>query len=325
MREDAAFEIAAEGSLDMGRRCFTVLASGEFQPSFEVGLDDAIPQRPLGTAALVARGSERYWQLKSISLPRLSDGRQLTLRKANDVTASRYAEAQRRIMEQQFQEAQKIESLAVLASGIAHEFNNLLSGILGATDLAYKKSDAASPIGKYLKLIKASSQRAATLCRQMLAYAGRGHIVPQPQDLTRLVEEMVDLLHLSVSRTATLELLLPPHLPPIQADKAQIQQVILNLVINASEALGDTPGRIIVAGQFDESSQQVCLTVSDTGPGISAETAARMFEPFYSTKFDGRGLGLAAARGIIKTHGGEIQVLSKPGEGAVLRLCFPSA
>ncbi len=285
-----------------------------------------IPSGTEGDCVVRCRdGSERYWELKSIILPRLSDGLQLTLREANDVTESRRAEARRLTMERQFHEAQKTESLGVLAGGIAHEFNNLLSGILGATELALMKSGTASPISRYLTLVKDSSRRAAALCRQMLAYAGRSQFTPQALDLARLLEEMTDLLRLSVSRTATLELLIPPDLPPIRADKGQLQQVILNLVINASEAIGDTPGHITLAGQFDEAAQQVCLTVSDNGPGVSAETAARMFEPFYTTKFDGRGLGLAAAHGIMAAHGGEIQLLSKPGEGAILGLRFPLA
>ncbi len=241
--------------------------------------------------------------------------------------------------ERQLLRAQKLESLGVLAGGIAHDFNNLLCGVLGSTDLALQTLDPNHPAREDLELAVEAAQRATELCRQMLAYSGRGQFVVEPIDISRLVHDMASLLKASVSKKAVLEQRLSPSLPMVQGDAAQIRQIVINLVMNASEALGDGPGTVTVstgAAEFDQSYLSAAyaatdlaggwytfIEVSDTGAGMDAETTAKAFDPFFSTKFTGRGLGLAATLGIVRGHRGAIRVRSEPGRGSSFSVLFP--
>jgi len=258
-----------------------------------------------------------------------------------DITERKQAEEERRSIEAQMREMQKLESLGVLAGGIAHDFNNLLMAILGRADLALLSLSPVSPAHHHLEEITRASQRAADLCRQMLAYSGKGRFVVGRRDLSEIVHEMGQLLEISVSKKAMVRYALTERLPAVESDATQIRQVIMNLITNASEALGDRGGTITVTTgvmECDETylsesyvddalpaGRYVFLEVSDTGCGMDAETRGRIFDPFFTTKFTGRGLGLAAVLGIVRGHKGAIKVYSEMGRGTTFKVLLPAA
>jgi PAS domain S-box-containing protein len=258
-----------------------------------------------------------------------------------DITGRKQAEEERQTMERKFQETQKLESLGVLAGGISHDFNNLLTGILGNASLARMELPAESALHSYLQQIEVSSQRAAELCKQMLAYSGKGRFVIQSIDVSALVRETVHLLQLSISKKAVLKLQLAEKLPPIMADATQIRQIIMNLVMNASDAIGEKSGLITITTSVCRADKRylidlvgapdlnagtfVTLEVSDNGCGMSEQTQARIFEPFFTTRFTGRGLGLAAVLGIVRGHKGALKVYSEPGRGSTFKLLLPAS
>jgi len=235
-------------------------------------------------------------------------------------------------------QAQKLESLGVLAGGIAHDFNNLLSAVLGNLNLAQIKLPQNAPSVPYLKNMESTILRAADLTRQMLAYSGKGRFVIEPLDLSRQVEEITHLLSVSISKKVALRYDLLAGLPAIAADATQVQQVIMNLVTNASEAIGDREGIITIATGVRELDQRamdflfagqdlvpgrfVTLQVSDTGCGMAPETLARIFDPFFTTKTTGRGLGLSAMLGILRGHQAGIKIYSEPGKGSTFQVYF---
>jgi PAS domain S-box-containing protein len=240
-------------------------------------------------------------------------------------------------LERRLLHAQKLESLGVLAGGLAHDFNNILAGIMGYADLLEMRMDDADPARADVEVIRGSVRRAADLTRQMLAYAGMGNFVVELVDLSRVVHESRKMLAVSVSKKAEVTYKLEENLPAIQADVSQIQQVILNLVINASESLGDSSGSIRIAtraapslpegcnaleGKETPQGPFVCLEVADSGCGMDGATLAKIFEPFFSTKFTGRGLGLAALHGIVRSHKGALRVTSEPGKGTTFEVYF---
>ncbi len=248
---------------------------------------------------------------------------------------------ERKKFERELQETQKLESLGLLAGGIAHDFNNLLTGILGFASLAYSKVPVDDPVRPHLREIVQAGERAAFLTRQMLAYAGKGRFVTEAMDLGELVREISALVRTSISKTVELKLDLASNLPPIEADPAQIQQIVMNLVINGAEAIGDnTTGKVEIrtslreinvreASEFFRAEESgpgtyVQLEVSDTGSGMDEATKARIFDPFFTTKFTGRGLGLAAVQGIVKGHNGAIRVYSTPGHGTSFLILLPA-
>ena len=260
---------------------------------------------------------------------------------STDITRQKQAEEEKQKLEAQIQQAQKLESLGVLAGGIAHDFNNLLMGILGNTGLALLELAPDSPVRHHLLDVERTSQRAAELCKQMLAYSGKGKFVVQPLDISQLVVDMTDLLQISISKKAVLERDFATALPAFEADATQIRQVVMNLITNASEALGDKGGTISLRtdkmecdrayleqtylAEKLEPGTYVFLEVRDTGDGMNDATRERIFDPFFSTKFTGRGLGLAATLGIVRGHQGALEVESKTGEGTVFRVLFPAS
>jgi PAS domain S-box-containing protein len=233
---------------------------------------------------------------------------------------------ERKELEEQLRQSQKLESLGVLAGGLAHDFNNLLTGIMGNASLAMQDLRRHDPAWTAMGEVLQASERAALLVRQMLAYAGKGRFVIEPVNLAAQVTEITPRIRTSISRLTDLELRLDHDLPAVEADRAQIQQLILNLTTNAAEAIGDQPGAITIktCGRDIDGERQVVLEVKDTGCGMDAETQARAFDPFFTTKFTGRGLGLAAVRGIIRTHGGTISVESAPGKGSTFTIVLPA-
>ncbi|MFN8579533.1 MAG: ATP-binding protein [Gemmatimonadaceae bacterium] len=258
---------------------------------------------------------------------------------AEMVKRQRAAE-ERRLLEAQLRETQKLESLGVLAGGIAHDFNNLLVGVLGNAGIALEELPEDSPAREYVKDIESGAWRAADLVRQMLAYAGKGRLVIERVDLSRLVREMLHLLTSSINKKAVLDFQPVEPGPQVEGDATQLRQVAMNLITNASDALGDGSGTITVRigitrhtpddggtylGAALPAGDCAYLSVSDTGSGMDATTLERMFEPFFTTKFTGRGLGLAAVLGIVRTHGGAIQVTSEVGRGTQVRVLLPLA
>jgi PAS domain S-box-containing protein len=258
---------------------------------------------------------------------------------AEDVTEKTFAEEERRRFETRVQQVQKLESLGLLAGGIAHDFNNLLMGVLGNADLAMLSLTPESPGHEYVERIQTAAQRASELASQMLAYSGKGRFVVGALDLSRLAREILHLLETVISQKVQLSIDLAEDLPPIEADASQVRQVVMNLVTNASEAIGPESGVVRVSTSLFEADGEylsqcelgvglvpgpyVCLEVSDTGPGIGGEIRENIFDPFFTTKFTGRGLGLAATLGIVQSHGAALRVDSEPGHGTTFSVLFP--
>ena len=251
------------------------------------------------------------------------------------------AERERAGLERKMVDSQKLESLGVLAGGIAHDFNNLLTSMLGNASLLRHDLPRESPLHPALEQIEKTAVRAADLCKQMLAYSGRGRFLLQRVDLARLVEDTTHLLEISISKKVVLRFNFAPGVPAVEADPTQLRQIVMNLVINASEAIGDRSGIIALStGRMHADRAYLATThlapelppgdyafleVSDNGCGMTPEVLARIFDPFYSTKFTGRGLGLAAVLGIVRGHQGALKVYSEPGKGTSFKLMLPAA
>ena len=257
-----------------------------------------------------------------------------------DITERTRAEEERRAMEKQLLHAQKLESLGVLAGGIAHDFNNILTAIIGNAELALMRIGRGEPATDNLNRIEQAASRAADLARQMLAYSGKGKYIIENIDLSRLLEGMRHMIEVSISSKAQLRLNLTNPLPMVEADATQMRQIVMNLVINASEAIGDGSGEIaittgsrecdrdylknILPGEDLPAGLYVYLEVADSGCGMDTETMAKLFDPFFTTKFTGRGLGMAAVQGIVRGHKGAIEVQSEPGKGSSFKILLPA-
>jgi two-component system, cell cycle sensor histidine kinase and response regulator CckA len=241
----------------------------------------------------------------------------------------------RKLAEQRLREAQKLESVGLLAGGIAHDFNNLLVGVIGNASLAREMAGADSSLAGLLGEILTTGEQLAHLTRQMLAYAGKGRFYLERLNLSELIPEMRGLVEPSIPGKIEVCLELEPGLPPVEADRGQVQQIFMNLVLNAAEAIGSNPGRITVRTgmrQVDAGhstglapGRYICLEVIDTGCGMDDATRAKIFDPFFSTKFLGRGLGLAAVSGIVRGHKGAITVVSAPGHGSCFTILLPAS
>jgi signal transduction histidine kinase/CheY-like chemotaxis protein len=223
---------------------------------------------------------------------------------------------------------QKLESMGLLADGIAHDFNNLLGSILTTSEDVLSELPAGSPAIDGVLAIQSVADRGAGIVRQMMSYAGQENAALERVDVGHVVKEMIQLLKVSISKSATLRVDVPDDLPAVWANAAQIRQVIMNLVINASEALGEKEGVISVAlARVPSASDRdhIRLEVNDTGCGMTEEIRGKMFDPFFTTKFAGRGLGLASVQGIVRSHGGVPDVASAPGQGCRIRILLPCA
>ncbi len=258
-----------------------------------------------------------------------------------DITERKTLEHERETLETQMLQAQKLESLGVLAGGIAHDFNNILTAIIGNADLALMKINKESPVIDNLRRIEQCAARAADLAKQMLAYSGKGKFVVEDININTLIEEMLHMLEVSISKKAVIRLHLTPILPTVEADATQIRQVIMNLVINASEAIGEKSGIIAIKTGcldcdrsylkdvwLDENITEglyLYLEIADTGCGMDSHTVSKMFDPFFTTKFTGRGLGMAAVLGIVRGHKGAIKVYSEPGKGSSFKILLPAS
>ena len=272
-----------------------------------------------------------------------------------EIVANEYTEGTRKVIQfnvrditerkrfdRQLQHTQKLESLGLLAGGIAHDFNNLLTGIMGNAGLGLMELPEAAPARRYFREIASASQRAADLTRQMLAYAGKGRFVIERIDVSQLIREVEPLIHTSIPKIVAIQLELAADLPAIEADPGQIQQLVMNLIINGAEALGEgKPGTVVVrTGARNLNAEDilqefpndhlnpgtyVVIEVRDNGAGMDEATKAKIFDPFFTTKFQGRGLGLAAASGIVRSQKGAIRVYSSPGRGTSFQIHLPAA
>ena len=282
---------------------------------------------------------ELRWALLRSMPSRLPDGATVWEGIQLDITEQKRAAEQLRIREDQVRRAQKMESIGVLAGGIAHDFNNLLTGVLGNASLALDSMSTSDPNRPLIEDLMVSATQAADLTRQMLAYAGKGRFIVRPVNISETVRQVANLVRSSVPAIIAIEFDLAEGIPSAEADAGQIQQVLMNLVINASEAIGGQPGKITIhtgtrnldpaaIEQFQldiPEGAYVCLDVRDTGPGVDEAIKSKMFEPFFTTKFAGRGLGLAAVHGIARAHKGAVLVDSGPGGGAQFTVLLPVA
>jgi PAS domain S-box-containing protein len=267
------------------------------------------------------------------------DGRPVRAAALRDLRPVRRLESERRALEQRLERAQRLDSLGVLAGGIAHDFNNLLAGVLGNAELLRDTVDAPEP-RQMAAAILTAAQRAAALTRQMLAYAGQRDLGRrEPVDIGALLDELRGLLAATLSKKARLELGVEPG-SVVEGDRATLSQVLMNLLTNASDALGDEPGAIEVRARrvtevdarWDSAlgasvapGDWVLIEVRDTGAGMDEATRGRVFEPFFSTKERGHGLGLAACLGIVSAHGGAVLVESEPGRGSCFSVLLPAS
>jgi PAS domain S-box-containing protein len=283
---------------------------------------------------LLRRDGQHRWHLIS-GVPPSSCHGGTWLFTATDITDQR--EAQQGLLQKQ-----KLDSIGLLAGGVAHDFNNLLVGIMGSASFALDVVARNHPAYPMLKLIVEASERAAHLTRQLLAYAGKGQFTLEPIQLSQVVLHTRDLVQSFVPKTVHVQLDLDPALPEFQSDPGQVEQVVMNLIINAAEAIGPERHGLIgvrtcvenVAGlnpPLDASGAKVSagtyivLEVRDTGCGIPDDIRSKIFDPFFTTKFTGRGLGLAAVLGIVRSNRGAIQVSSTPGKGTSFRVLWPAA
>jgi len=302
---------------------------------------------------------EQMWN--SIRAGKVWSGRMINRRKSGDLypeemtispvideqgVIQHYVAIKRDIGEQeklkaQVEHTQRLESLGVLAGGIAHDFNNILTAIMGNAAMAESKMEPLSPAIEHVERIVDASYRAADLCRQMLAYSGKGQFVVKPINLSELVEQMSKLLEVSISKNIRLNYDLSQDVPAIKADVSQMQQVIMNLITNASEAIGgDNKGMISIAtrairtdasymdsaymGTEVAAGDYVYIEVSDNGCGMDEATRKKIFDPFFTTKFSGRGLGMSAVLGIVRGHHGSMKLYSEAGKGTSFKILFPS-
>jgi PAS domain S-box-containing protein len=288
-----------------------------------------------------ADGSYRWILDDALALPSKKGHPKQVIGVFVDITNRKNAEEENLRMERQMLHSQKLESLGMLAGGIAHDFNNILMAIIGNLDIALLATVPDSDVHSLMTEAQQAASRATGLTKQLLAFSGKGRYAAVPINLNALIGETAHLFRASISKNATLRMDLDPSLPRIEADPSQVQQIITNLIINASEAIGDRRGSITLTTRrrhYDDralagsrlerkppAGTYVALEVTDTGCGIDDGTMKRLFDPFFTTKFTGRGLGLSAAMGVMDNHGGAIMVESEPGAGSTFTMLFPAS
>jgi signal transduction histidine kinase/CheY-like chemotaxis protein len=347
VREGAGLALFAEEAL-LGVSLQTLVAALDRQPSWSdfplLFLTSAGEEASLTSTRLVELlGPRANITLveRPVQVPTLLSSVRSALRARRRQYEVRDYLEERKTSDEKLLQTQKLESLGILAGGVAHDFNNLLTGILGNASLALDISPGGSPTRHMLEDVVRASERAAHLTKQLLAYAGKGRFVLQAVDLSRAVREISHLITASIPKNAQLRLDLAERLPCVEADAAQIQQVVMNLVINAAEAIPEhLLGNVLVTTRAQHVDEQylaqtlgageigpgeyVALEVHDTGAGMDEATLQRIFDPFFTTKFAGRGLGLAATQGIVRGHKGAMKVYTTPGQGSTFKILFPA-
>jgi PAS domain S-box-containing protein len=275
--------------------------------------------------------SYRWHLLRAVAMPGAVEGHVRWFGTFTDLEDQKRAE-------EALRQRQKLDSIGVLAGGIAHDFNNLLVGIMGGASFALDLLDGDHPARSMLEIVVRSSERAAQLTQQLLAYAGKGKTMLQPVDIPRIVRDTCELVRASVPKTVQVVLVTEPGIPILETNAAHMQQLVMNLVINAAEAIGEQPGTVTVRtslaligaepvpnvlGYALAPGEYLRIEVEDTGEGMDEKTQAQIFDPFFTTKFTGRGLGLAAVHGIVRSLNGAIHLSSSPGKGSRFNLLFP--
>ena len=325
----------------VGTTPFALLHPDDIERAVATYLSGVEAEAPRTTEPYRVRHRDGSWRwLEGVGFPyRIPGGELHFITVSRDITERLQAEQEQRKLEQSMQQAQKLESLGVMAGGIAHDFNNLLTPILGGTTLALMDLPPESPIRARLQLIQKAAHRAAALTNQMLAYTGKESLQIEVLSISTLVEEMGRLLESAISKQAEILYDLQQDLPAVEADAAQLSQVVMNLITNAAEALGHSGGRISIRTGVVEvdratlsrtvptadlaEGSYVFFEVSDTGCGMDEQMCAKIFDPFFTTKFTGRGLGLAAVLGIVRSHGGGVELESVPDLGTRFRVLLP--
>ena len=305
-----------------------------------------VPEVELQVATEQGRAEDERWHLRKDGSRFWASGVMISLREDGRIVG--YAKVvrdftERRQLEEAVRQTQRLESVGVLAAGVAHDFNNVLTAILGNVAMVRRRLDGkevGAEVQEMLVAAERAGNRAAHLVKQLLNYAGKGRREIQPVDISQVAKDALAIVQASVSRKITLRSEIPQESRMIQADVGQVQQLLLNLVLNGAEAIGDREGEVFVrmrvrdvseaelnrafpafsltAGQYTE------ILVSDTGSGMDEKTLQQIFDPFFTTKFLGRGLGLAAALGIVRAHGGGIAVQSAPGKGSTFSVLLPA-
>lgn len=337
----AACELLGFSRSELLDRNFADLDNDWFEQHF------AAARRPLGDGlhffgeSTLLRADQTSVPCEYHSTVTSSDNQPTVLHFIRDISARLEREQQQREMVARVQQSQKLESLGVLAGGIAHDFNNLLTSMLGNANLARTAAAHHNPAVQFLENIEAAAIRAGELCTQMLTYAGQGRFAIEETDLNGLIIDMTRLLELAVSNRAVLKYQLTDDLPAAAIDSSQIRQALMSMVINASEALGDNSGMVTINTGLLRADRHylnetyltenlspgdyLFIEVSDNGGGMSSEIKSRIFDPFFSTKFTGRGLGLAAVLGIVRSHDGALKVYSEEGRGTTFKMLLPIA
>lgn len=305
--------------------------------SLEIAIDGGVTAFE---ARLKSNGEAERWVGGRVTGERIEPSAELRIyATGRDITAEKRAEAENTKLRERVRERQRLESLGALARGVAHDFNNLLSVVLGNAVIIAESLPRGSKLIERAERIRKAARYAAEIAMQMLTYTGSASVSPEPLDLARLVSEMSELIEAGTRQRIQLELRLDRELPQIMGDPAQIRQLVLNLITNAAEAMGEAGGRVELhtgVVELDEGAlaelrhttelsegDYVYLEVVDDGPGMDSETQARIFDPFFSTKRSGRGLGLAVVHGIVRAHRAAISVTSQPSAGTRFRVLFP--
>lgn len=305
-----------------------------------------VPEVELQTATEQGRAEDERWHLRKDGTRFWASGVMIALKDNGSVRG--YAKVvrdftERRRLDEAVRRTQKLESVGVLAAGVAHDFNNVLTAILGNVSLARRRLAGAGPdpqVDELLAATERAGNRAADLVKQLLDYAGKGRREMRPVDICQVTKDALAIVQASVSRKITILRDVPDHCPSIQADVGQLQQLVLNLVLNGAEAIGEDEGevsvRVRIRNVSDAELAEVYtgfslpsrpyteIQVRDTGVGMDEHTLQQIFDPFFTTKFLGRGLGLAAALGIVRSHGGGITVQSSPGQGTTFTVLVPA-
>ncbi len=284
-------------------------------------------------------GSELPVELSMSSVKHLGNWHLVAI--VRDISQRKSEDEERQRLAEKLQEAQRLESLGALTGGIAHDFNNLLTAILGHAGLMDELVPRDFPLRGSIKEIRNAGQRLADITQQLHAYSGSGRFLVEPVRIGDLVAEMAELLRTSVSKKAQLDFRFEHDLPAVMGDRGQLQQVIVNLITNASEALEEGDGEVCLSASVVDVDLErlegfrhgaglspgrfVMIEVTDTGAGITSEIEAKMFEPFFSSRFAGRGLGLAAVSGIVRGHQGGIELETRVGEGTSIRIFLPAS
>ncbi|TAN39325.1 MAG: DUF3365 domain-containing protein, partial [Nitrospirae bacterium] len=348
------YVVEADGKVSYANPAMIRMSGSTIEQFISTNLLELPPYREKGISGMIEKGLRgEYAELNDVEytsyfggkttfrnfscIPLAGEGRKKALVIVEDITERRHAAEEQKKLQGQLLQAQKIESIGRLAGGVAHDFNNILSAIIGYSELALLKLSEESPAWEEIGQVKAAGERAASLTHQLLAFSRKQVLEMKPVNINDIVDSTLKMLNRLIREDIVFELKLKRPLPNIRADRLQIEQVLMNLVVNAVDAMPDGGSLMIGTDEvlLDEAYARqrsevkpgpyVMFTVTDTGAGMSREVQDRIFEPFFTTKDFGKGtgLGLAMVYGIVKQHGGYIYVYSEPGKGTAFKVYMP--